>query len=232
MGNSAGRDWNFQSRLKCSSEIVIFKRDWIFSIFGLLRSVLLHDPLGVHPNFGTCTFHSPWGAHFGLRLCFVHPHLSIPLSQKKFLSIAGAARISQQFTYGVVGEGAVAERLLLSTEASSLGPSCCVCKGERSELLSYCRSLSGIQLQRSSRCHPGSAGPHMLPTFPKGPKIEQIQDLEIFKREWKFQASRPLDPYFLWGILQVEIEIFNRDWNFQARLKISSEIEIFQSLGP
>ena len=36
VGNSEGEDWNFQSRLKFSSEIEIFNRDWIFSIFGPL----------------------------------------------------------------------------------------------------------------------------------------------------------------------------------------------------
>ena len=30
---------------------------------------------------------------------------------------------------------------------------------------------------------------------PKGPKIEKIQDLEIFKRDWNFQARHPPDPY-------------------------------------
>ena len=69
-------------------------------------------------------------------------------------------------------------------------------------------------------------------TFPKGPKIEKNQDLEIFKRDWKFQARHPPHPHFLWGILEVRIEIFKPDWNFQARLKISTEIEFFQSLGP
>ena len=54
--------------------------------------------------------------------------------------------------------------------------------------------------------------------FPKGPNLEKIQDLEIFKRDWNFQASHPPTPYFLWGILKVEIENFKRDWNFQARL--------------
>ena len=75
--------------------------------------------------------------------------------------------------------------------------------------------------------------PHFLRfRVPKGPKIEKIQDLEIFKRDWNFQARRPPDPYFLWGFLKVGIEIFKRDWNFQAGLKVSIEIEFFQSLGP
>ena len=34
VGNSEGRDWNFQSRFKFSIEIENFKRDWNFSIFG------------------------------------------------------------------------------------------------------------------------------------------------------------------------------------------------------
>ena len=53
---------------------------------------------------------------------------------------------------------------------------------------------------------------------PKGPKIEKNQDLDIFKRDWKFQASHPPNPYFLRGILKAGIEIFKRDWKFQARL--------------
>ena len=67
---------------------------------------------------------------------------------------------------------------------------------------------------------------------PKGPKIEKIQDLEIFKRDWKFQASHPLNPFFFVGNSE------GRDWNFQSRLKISSEIEnfnrdwIFSIFGP
>ena len=68
---------------------------------------------------------------------------------------------------------------------------------------------------------------------PKGPKIKKFQDLEIFKRDWKFQASHPPNPIFLVGNSE------GRDWNvqsrfrnFQARLKISSEIDFFQSLGP
>ena len=34
VGNSEGRDWNFQSRLKFTSEIKNFNRDWNYSIFG------------------------------------------------------------------------------------------------------------------------------------------------------------------------------------------------------
>ena len=61
-------------------------------------------------------------------------------------------------------------------------------------------------------------------SFPKGPKIEKIQDLENFKRDWRFQARRPPDPYFcgeFWrsGLkFSSEIEIFKRDWKFQSRL--------------
>ena len=36
VANSEGQDWQFQSRLKISSEIEIFNRDWSFSIFGPL----------------------------------------------------------------------------------------------------------------------------------------------------------------------------------------------------
>ena len=42
--------------------------------------------------------------------------------------------------------------------------------------------------------------------------------IEIFKRDWRFQARHPRNPYSLWGILKVEIETFKRDWKFQARL--------------
>ena len=73
---------------------------------------------------------------------------------------------------------------------------------------------------------------------PKGPKIENDSrspsGIEKFKRDWKFQASHPPNPYFCGGgggIQEVEIENFKRDWKFQSRLKISSEIEAFQSLG-
>ena len=77
---------------------------------------------------------------------------------------------------------------------------------------------------------------------PKGPKIEKIQDLEIFKRAWNFQASHPPNPNFLWGILESglkissEIEIFRRDWKFQAILKLFKiwalrEIDIFPGAG-
>ena len=45
--------------------------------------------------------------------------------------------------------------------------------------------------------------------------------IDIFNRDWKFQASHPPKSLFLWGILKV------RDWKFQARLKFSIEIESF-----
>ena len=49
----------------------------------------------------------------------------------------------------------------------------------------------------------------------------------------KFSSEPPTKaPSFLWGVLKVEIDIFKWDWHFQAGLKISSDIEIFQSLGP
>ena len=83
-------------------------------------------------------------------------------------------------------------------------------------------------------------------SFPEGPNLEKIQDRppglkfsseietnDIFKRDWKFQASHPPNRYFLWGILEVQ------DWKFQARLKFSleifkrsSEIGFFQDSGP
>ena len=59
---------------------------------------------------------------------------------------------------------------------------------------------------------------------PKDPKIVKNRDLEIFKRDCTSQASHPPNPYFGGNSGQ--------DWNFLGRLKISSEIDFFQSLGP
>ena len=66
--------------------------------------------------------------------------------------------------------------------------------------------------------------------FPKGPKIEN------FSRSWKFQArlkissEPPTKPPFLWGNSEgQDWNVQGQDWNVQARLKISSEIEFFQS---
>ena len=42
--------------------------------------------------------------------------------------------------------------------------------------------------------------------IPKGPKIEIFQDLEIFKQDWKIQASHPPNPFWRSGL-----EIFKRD---------------------
>ena len=73
------------------------------------------------------------------------------------------------------------------------------------------------------------------PKTPKGPKIEKIQDFPLglnVQARLKFSSEPPAKPLFLWGILKVKIEHFKRDWKFQARLKISSEIEIFQDSGP
>ena len=61
--------------------------------------------------------------------------------------------------------------------------------------------------------------------FPKGPKIEKIQDrppgLKKINRDWNFQSRHPPTPFFLWGILKV------RDWKFQSRFIFSIEIENF-----
>ena len=52
VGNSQGQDWKFQSRLKISSEIEIFNRDWIFSIFGPLGGGVTNGGLrGAWPPF-------------------------------------------------------------------------------------------------------------------------------------------------------------------------------------
>ena len=76
--------------------------------------------------------------------------------------------------------------------------------------------------------------------FPKGPKIEIIQDLENFKRDWKFQASHPPNPLFLCGEfwrsglkISSEIENFKRDWKFQSRLNFFnlSALRVFRFWG-
>ena len=57
-------------------------------------------------------------------------------------------------------------------------------------------------------------GPKIANPNPKGPKIEKIQELEIFKRDRKFEFFKRAahqTPILLWGILNVKIEIFNRD---------------------
>ena len=69
----------------------------------------------------------------------------------------------------------------------------------------------------------------------KGPKMEKIQDRPPglnFQARLTISSEPPTKPYFLWGILEVKTENFNRDLKFQARLKFSTEIEVFQTLGP
>ena len=75
--------------------------------------------------------------------------------------------------------------------------------------------------------------------IPEGPKIKKIEisiEIENFDRDWKFRASHPPRPYFLWGggggNRDIEIKIFERDQKFRSRLKISIEIKFFWSLGP
>ena len=67
--------------------------------------------------------------------------------------------------------------------------------------------------------------------FPKGPKIEKIQDRPLglkFSIEIEnFNPDPQQTPIFLWGILKVRIEIFNPDRKFQARLKFSIESDFF-----
>ena len=74
------------------------------------------------------------------------------------------------------------------------------------------------------------------PKNPEGPNLEKIQDRppglkfsseietnDIFKRDWKFQASHPPNPYFCGEFsrsrlkVSSEIEVFKRDWKFQAK---------------
>ena len=51
----------------------------------------------------------------------------------------------------------------------------------------------------------------------------EIETNEIFKRDWKFQVSRPPNPYFCGDFsrsrlkISSEIEVFKRDWTFQAK---------------
>ena len=71
---------------------------------------------------------------------------------------------------------------------------------------------------------------------PEGPNLEKNQDLgtrlkfsseietnNIFKRDWKFQASHPPNPSFCGEFsrsrlkISSEIEVFKRDWKFQAK---------------
>ena len=58
-------------------------------------------------------------------------------------------------------------------------------------------------------------GSDTLPPYPKGPKIEKIQDrppgLKFSIEIEKFKRATQQTPIFLWGILKVRIEIFNRD---------------------
>ena len=48
-----------------------------------------------------------------------------------------------------------------------------------------------------------------------------LTGIEIAKRDWKFQASHPQRPYFLWGDSE------GQDWKCQAKLKFPCEIENF-----
>ena len=97
-------------------------------------------------------------------------------------------------------------------------------------------NLKGAEKKRTLQKHP--FGQPFLRTTPspllwralKSLRAQRLktkyQDLEIFKRDWKSQARRPPDPYFLWGILKV------RAWIFQARLKIQSRLIFFSIFGP
>ena len=63
---------------------------------------------------------------------------------------------------------------------------------------------------------------------PSGPKdwkkSRSPSGIEIFKRDWTFPASRPRNPYLLWGMWTSGID------NLQARLRLSSEIDYFFNL--
>ena len=100
-------------------------------------------------------------------------------------------------------------------------------KGRRVKAASFATSIEHLAGQKSWTTVCQKKKPHVRNVsartilFPKGPKIEKIQDLEIFKQDWNFQARRPPDPIFFMGYSE------GRDWNFQARLKFSSGIENF-----
>ena len=70
---------------------------------------------------------------------------------------------------------------------------------------------------------------------PKGPKTgihsRSPSGIENFQARLTITSEVPPRPYFLEGILEVKTE-FKRSCNFQAKMKISSEIEVFQCLGP
>ena len=113
----------------------------------------------------------------------------------------------------------------------------CVCGGGGGYRTTIARYAAKWGISYSCACvklnsNGGVIAPIWGVASPKGPNLEKFQDLETFKRAWNFQASHPANPYFLWGILEVRIDNFKRDWNFQARLKISSDLEFFQDLGP
>ena len=64
-------------------------------------------------------------------------------------------------------------------------------------------------------------------------RLKKIKILKFSSEVENFKWATHQGPYSVgWEILEVEIVSFNRDWSFQARLKISSEIDIFQCLGP
>ena len=76
---------------------------------------------------------------------------------------------------------------------------------------------------------PVSANTLQPPPYPKGPKIEKIQDrppgLKFSIEIENFKRATQQTPIFLWGILKVKIEkfnldlhIFKRHWNFQSGL--------------
>ena len=66
----------------------------------------------------------------------------------------------------------------------------------------------------------------LRPPLPYGPKdwkkSRSPSGIEIFNRDWKFQASHPANPYFcgeLWrsGLkFSIGLEIFYRDWFFES----------------
>ena len=66
--------------------------------------------------------------------------------------------------------------------------------------------------------------------FPKGPKIETIQDLENVKRDWNFKRATHQTLFFV-GNSQ------GQDWTFQARLKFQARLQFqarlfFSIFGP
>ena len=73
----------------------------------------------------------------------------------------------------------------------------------------------------SRRCHNLSEGPKSEKNrdFAPGLKLSSAQSqIEIFNRDWKFQARLKIRP-LLWEMIKVGIEIFKRGWSFSIEIE-------------